>query len=251
MTRTYAVLGATGNAGRAVLNVLGSREDVNIRPFVRSKSKLEGLAPDICASSRVEIHEGSIDHAEVLQRCLSGVDAAFLLVSAGESTAGCRVSRDQAEAVVAALQKLRDQQPRAKLPMLIVFSSAEADDKFFYDTPFPIRNILYAANYFIYEDLKAAERYLRQYEWVDKVFLKSGGISYDQAQGHILSEEASQTFISWADVAAGMVQLADEGQRWSGKNVSVQSNAKAKPEYSNVPLLFRGLGVYARSFLPV
>ena len=60
-----------------------------------------------------------------------------------------------------------------------------------------------------------------------------GGLSHDVQQGHELSEEKQQTFISFLDLAAGMVEVADADARWDGKHVSVvlKGGRKAKIEY--------------------
>lgn len=55
----------------------------------------------------------------------------------------------------------------------------------------------------------------------------------------MLYTEKSQTFVACVDVAAGMVQIADEGgERWGGKSVSVLSGSKAKLTYESFQLLF-------------
>ncbi|KAG6355877.1 hypothetical protein INS49_015261 [Diaporthe citri] len=88
-------------------------------------------------------------------------------------------------------------------------------------------------------NLVAAER---RSGWVDAVFVKPGGISTDSRRGHELSTEGSQTFVSFLDVAGGMVQCADEGAaRWAGGSVSVLSRGKARVEWSSGPVLLRNM----------
>lgn len=248
---TYAVLGATGQIGGHVFQTLLDRPDVQIRAFVRSRTKLSRQYPQITQddiSRRVTIHEGTIDNIDVLSACLRSTDAAFLCVAASASQPGCRIAQDQSINVVAALEKIRSSDTRKKLPTLIMLSSAETDDKL-NDAPWLIAKILFTANYYIYTDLIKAEAYLRERaDWIGTVFFKPGGISRDKASGHILSTKSCQTFVSFPDTAAGMVQIADDGDRWTGKSVSVQSRKRARVEYENFPLLFKGLIVY---FLPL
>lgn len=134
------------------------------------------------------------------------------------------------------------------LPRLVVLSSAETEEVPFFskDIPWPIRNTLFAANGFIYKDLIAAEKYLRQHEdWLRFCIVKSGGISVDVAGGHEVRFDKQQTFTSYADLAGGMLDVAEEeGDKYDGKNVSVISSRQARPEYDNAPLLLRGLLVY-------
>ncbi|KAH7025090.1 putative sterigmatocystin biosynthesis protein stcQ [Microdochium trichocladiopsis] len=263
----YAILGATGQNGGHVLQTLLDRPDAKIRAFVRSKAKLEKQHPQINRpeiKTRLTMYEGSITDVDVLASCLRGTDAAFLCVAAINSQPGCHIAQDQATNVVAALERIRtsdgknrrdsgvggiDGSNTARLPTLIMLSSAATESKLD-DVPWVLEKILFAANYHIYIDLIKAEEYLRQRaDWVDAVYFKPGGISDDEATGHVLSTEKCQTFVSYWDTAAGMVQIADDGERWHGKSVSVQSKRKARPQYENLPLLFKGLLVYLFPFL--
>lgn len=262
---TYAILGATGQTGGSVLQVLATeRPDVRINCLVRSRAKLERMYPDIVASPRVKVYEGQISDIPLLTDCIRGTGAVFMCVASPDNKPHLRIARDQAEAVVAALEVLRAEPPQqhqsahkgekrsgatnntkaARLPLLVMLSSAETDEaRFCGDIPWAARRFLFAANWWVYTDLIAAERYLRERSgWVDVVFVKPGGISTDARRGHVLSTEGSQTFVSFLDVAGGMVQCADEGAaRWAGGSVSVLSEGKAKVEWSSGPLLLRNM----------
>ena len=204
------------------------------------------MSPNICSSPNVTIFEGNISNIDVLRKCITGTRAVFLAVAASVTAPGTRTAQDQAEAVVSALDAMRKQSPDTKLPTLIMLSSSETDAKFSESIPWPIRNILFASNYYIYIDLIEAEKYLRaRDDWISTVFMKPGGLSNDVRRGHILSTETQQTFLSYSDLAAGMVEVAEEGDgRFDGKNVSVLSQGKAKIEWSALLVLARGLLVY-------
>lgn len=258
---TYAILGATGQTGGSVLQVLAAeRPDVRINCLVRSRAKLERMYPDIVAFPRVRVFEGQISDVPLLTDSIRGTGAVFMCVASPDNKPHLRIARDQAEAVVAALEALRgaEHQPAHKgektgtatnntktaLPLLVMLSSAETDEaRFCGDIPWAARRFLFAANWWVYTDLIAAERYLRERSgWVDAVFVKPGGISTDARRGHVLSTEGSQTFVSFLDVAGGMVQCADEGAaRWAGGSVSVFSEGKARVEWSSGPLLLRNM----------
>lgn len=70
-----------------------------------------------------------------------------------------------------------------------------------------------------------------------------GGLTHDVQKGHELSAERQQTFISFLDLAAGMVEVADADARWEGKHVSVvlKGDRKARFEWWAPVVLGKGL----------
>lgn len=165
-----------------------------------------------------------------------------MCVALAKNMPGCTIAQDQAKAVIGALQKFREDGGAGKLPRLVILSSAKAEVEphFSKGIPRPTRPILYAANSNLYNDLIAAERYLRQHQdWVDFCIVKAGGPSWDIARGREVRFGKQQTFISYADLAGGMLEVADEeSDKYDRKNLSVVSSAGgAKIEYSSGPLL--------------
>ncbi|KAK0862482.1 hypothetical protein LTR87_016566 [Friedmanniomyces endolithicus] len=66
-----------------------------------------------------------------------------------------------------------------------------------------------------------------EYWGVKSVFIKPGGLVHDDQKGHELSVDKQQTFLSFLDLAAGMVEAAQaEDGRWDTKDVSVVPTAK-------------------------
>lgn len=264
---TYAVLGATGQTGSHILQLLlRDHPSAEINVLVRSRAKLETMLPDIFDNHnarRIHIYEGTINNIPVLTECLRGVKTAFLTVASMYNTPRIRIAQDQAEAVVAALEKLRGDEVTKKtngvsseaaakkktnLPLLVMISSGETEeDPFCLDIPWVARRFLFSCNYWIYTDLIAAEKYLRQKsDWIDTVFFKPGGIAHDIQRGHVLSTDTSQTFISFWDVAAGMIECGSEDSRevWAGKSVSVLSKGNAKFPLETPFILFKNLTGY-------
>ena len=90
------------------------------------------------------------------------------------------------------------------------------------DFPAAAYAVLERAAGHVYHDLRLAEEYLRSHEWIKQVYIKPGGLVHDTPKGHILSTERQQTFLSFLDLAAGMVEVADaDDDKWDLKNVSV------------------------------
>lgn len=238
---TYALLGATGQVGQSILTILFQSPDKKVNAFVRSKPKLERLSPQQCSSTRINIFEGDISNINTLARCISGTQAVFLAVAASSNIPGCRIAQDSAEAVIEAMGRLKSNGER--LPRLVVLSSSETEASLSESLPWLVYCVLFAANSNLYKDLIEAEKLLRkQSGWISTTFVKPGGLSHDVQVGHELSMGKQQTFISFLDVAAGMVEVADNGDgKWDMKSVSVVSKRKAKMQWSAVPLLLKGL----------
>ena len=228
MNTSYAVLGATGNIGQSLLKVLEEQPNKDIHAFVRSKSKLERLSPAICSKANVKIFQGNITDISTLKQCLQGTRAAFLAVAVTDNIPGCSIAQDTARCVVAALQELKEEAPYSKLPRLIVLSSASLNDKFWRDIPHILHKLMSMAASYVYEDLAKAEEYLRsQGDWISSTFVKPGGLVHDAQKGYELSTERQQTFLSYLDLAAGMVEIADtDGDVWNMEDVSVLPTAK-------------------------
>ena len=64
MPRTYAVLGATGNCGTALTQLLLKDPNAHIRAFVRNEAKLISLIPSVVDNKNVEVVKGSIHDIE-------------------------------------------------------------------------------------------------------------------------------------------------------------------------------------------
>lgn len=225
---TFAILGSTGNCGSAIVQNLIQSSDNKIHAYCRNKAKLYRLLPEIVDNKKVEVFEGSIYDVELMADCIRGCKAVFLTVTTNDNVPGCRVSQDSAKAVVQALKDIKSKSgPGVKLPTLVLLSSATIDQHLSRNMPGWFRPIMLAAASHVYEDLRVTERLLRANEdWVSSIFIKPAGLSVDVPRGHQLTLDEEESFISYLDLAGGMIEAAsdDEG-RYYGRNVGVV-NAK-------------------------
>jgi putative NADH-flavin reductase len=241
----YAILGATGSTGSSILQLLSASPDNKIHVLVRSKSKLKKVAPSSLENPNIKVFEGSISDHETLAQCLTGTKAVFLTVAITDNKPSCTISQDTAHAVVNALKSIKNNKSNFKAPRLIVLSSSSLDDKFWDDTPPIVHSIIWKCNSNIYTDLAKAEAYLREQEdWLSCTFMMPGAISFDVQRGHELSASKLQNFVSFLDVAAGMIEIADEENgRWEGQNVSVvlKGGQRGRFEWWAPVMLSKGL----------
>ncbi|KAH0284075.1 monooxygenase/oxidase [Aureobasidium namibiae CBS 147.97] len=240
---TYAVLGATGNTGQSLLKVLTQTPANKIHAYCRSAAKLGRLQPDAIANPNVKVFEGGLNDTKVIRDCIKDTHAVFLAVAVSGNVPGNTIAQDTARVVIAAMRELRDTDTTIKLPKLIVLSSAAIDSVFSKDIPRLALNLLLCAESNIYNDLIAAERLLRnEQSWLSVTFVKPGALTIDVQKGHKLTMQAPRGVVSFMDLAAAMVEVADAGDEYEWKAVSVNPVASdvAFP-WQNVPSLVKGL----------
>jgi putative NADH-flavin reductase len=224
MGSTYAILGATGNCGSSLIKVLLQSPDTKIHAYCRNKAKLTRLLPDEVQNKRVQVFEGAINDVNLLIDCLRGCRAVFLVASMNDNMPGCRVGQDSAHGVIDALNKIKaENNPSPKLPKIVVLSSATIDEHLSRSMPKWFHPIMIRAGSFVYEDLRVQERILReQQDWLTTIFIKPGGLAVDKSRGHRLDFDKQESFIAYLDLAAAMVEAADDtADRYDMKNVSV------------------------------
>ena len=241
----YAVLGATGNTGLSLVRILLQSPDKQINAYCRSSKKLYNLCPEAEHNTNVHIFEGHLDDAKLLANCLRGTRAAFLTVALSDNVPNCTVAVDTARNVIAALRILREEKKDAVLPKLIVLSSASLEPKFTGDMPRWAHTMLWWAASHAYKDLELAEAILRdEQSWIDgTTWMKPGALSHDKQKGHALSKDTAKSPVSFLDLAAGMVEVADDDSGSCAMcNVAVNPTAKDVAFPWNAPVaLFRGL----------
>ncbi|KAF2209152.1 hypothetical protein CERZMDRAFT_114104 [Cercospora zeae-maydis SCOH1-5] len=248
----YAVLGATGNCGTALIeNLLASPLTTKINAYCRNKSKLIRLLPGVLHSKAIEIFEGQIQDTNLISTCIKNTDAVFMVVTTNDNIPGCSLGQDQAKSVIAALEKLKkDSLPGMKVPKLILLSSATVDDHLARKMPWWFRPIMLTAASHVYKDLELTEQFLRsQKDWVSTVFINPGGLSVDIQRGHKLNFDDEESFISYLDLAAAMIEAAEEKEGiYDMKNVSVtNTNGAAKFPPGTPKCILMGL---LRHFFP-
>ncbi len=240
---TYTILGATGNTGGAILDHLIKAPNTNINAYVRSKAKLLGQKPGLEENKNVKIFEGPLSDIPLITSTLKPqVDAAFCVVAINENIPGLRIAQDTANSVIAALCHLRKKNVDFRPPKLLFLSSAALNATISGEFPVVLMAILSRAMSHLYADLRFAEENLRLHQsWLDATFVQPGGLSQDVQKGHKLSLDKASDLVSYPDLAAGMIEIAELGTyAWMG--VSVNATAKDVRFEPSLPIqVLRGL----------
>jgi len=236
----YAILGATGQTGSSILdNLLQSssrnpQNKIQINAFVRSKQKLLSMRPAVASHPNTSIYEGQLTDIALLASCIRKTRAVFLCIAAQDNVPYCTIAQEQSRAVLAALETNQNDPEHSKSntistpPKLIVLSSASLEPHLIADLPTPFLAVMHTAASWMYADLRLAETHLRTHapSNVELIFIKPGGLVHDTPVGHRLSTTRQQTFLSFADLGAGMVEAADSP---AGTWAEVKGNVSVVP----------------------
>ncbi|CAG9984942.1 unnamed protein product [Clonostachys byssicola] len=247
---TYAILGATGHCGKAMIEVILQDPDTRIHAYCRNKPKLLKALPHLADHRQVEIFEGSIQDVDLLARCMKGTKAVVHAVSTNTNVPKYTVGFETAQSIIAALEKLKADDPNTRLPKLLLLSSAMTDKQLSQNINKIFGHIMHTAASYVYDDLDKTEAYLRKHEdLVTTIYIKPGGLSVDIQRGHKISLTEQETFVSYLDLAAAMKEAADDPDgRYDGKAVSVvNANTPARFPPGTFWCIVTGL---IRHFLP-
>lgn len=233
----YAVFGATGNCGTSLIQQLLQLPDAKIHAYCRNKTKLATLIPEALESRRIAIFEGNISDVDIFERCIRGCKAVFLAVSTNQNTPKYHVAEDTTKTLLSAMERLK--KDGLRIPKVVVLSSASLEDSFCRNMARVAHWIIVRTNSYIYEDLRVQENLLRrEQDWISTIFIKPGGLAVGPQRGHKLDLEEQETFVSYFDLAAGMVEAAnDPDNRYDMKNVTIHNTGGTAKMPSFLPLL--------------
>lgn len=247
---SYAIFGATGNTGTALIKNLLRDPNAQIHAFCRSQSKLNRLLPETADNSKVTVFEGSINDIDLLSSCVRGCRAVFLCVATNTNLPGCSLALDTAQSAVKALEKNRQAHPSQRVPKIVMLSSVTEDPHMCRNVPPLVLWFIKRAESNVYADLSRAREFLcTKEDWLTSIFVMPGAISPDEQRGHALTFDGEDKPISYLDLAAGMIEAADDPTgRYDMRNVGVaNTNGSAAFTFEAVVNLTTG---FVRHYLP-
>jgi len=249
---SYAILGATGATGHSILEHLKTSPENRVNVYVRSKPKLERIFPGITSEPNVHIFEGDMEDESLIRRCVAGVSAVFSVIAINENVPKLSLAEDTAQVLVAALRKMRDEDAQARLPRVVVLSSCTVNKHLSRHTPRLGHWIIHCAFRHVYDDLERAEAYYRQnQDWLNTVFIQPGGLVEAEQTGYTLSTDTyGGELLSYSDLAAGMIEVADAGEQYDWKGVAVLPKGKgADFQFAVLRNFVHGLSLYCFPWL--
>nr|POE72080.1 averufin oxidase a [Quercus suber]POE72083.1 averufin oxidase a [Quercus suber] len=256
---TYALLGATGGTGSAILRALLASPPANLtlNILVRNKAKLLTAFPSLEATSsfQIHIHEGSPSNSAVLYSALVNAEVIFCCIATNNSLPGTSVALDTAQAIIPALERHREEQGQSyRSPSLLLLRSASLNPTFSIRQGWLLHTIIMFCEHYIYADLeRARELYQSAYArsavpkllvpiMVDPPAIHSPDVT--QPTGHTLMLEGEQTpTLNYADLGVAFVELAQRKEEFAGLEVAVSATGKVTEDW---PALSRYMFAGAR-----
>ena len=151
------------------------------------------------------------------------MSAVFSAIATNENVPKTSLAKDMARTLVAALRKTREEDAQASLPRVVVLSSCTVNEHLNRHMPRLGHWIIHCAFRHIYDDLERAETYYRQNgDWLNVVFVQFGGMAQAEQTGYELSTDTyGRGCLSYSDLAAGMIEIADADEKYDWKCVAV------------------------------
>ncbi len=209
MVETIAILGATGKTGREVLKRLLETENVKLKIYVRSSSKLLALFPDLLSNSRVSIFEGPLTDIANMSKCLDDTQKVIFTIGENENIKGVNVIETGAKSVLAALTQLREGKAEWQRPRLLMLSSATWNSTLAADRPAPVHWAIKNAFIYPYADLRRGTAlFLDASLLVNVLLVQPNALIQDEPSGHSISVDRASLSVTYGDLGAGFVDLA-------------------------------------------
>lgn len=255
----YALLGATGSTGSAILRRLSAESplDLTVNVFVRSRSKLLTTFPDLESKSfKANIVEGTTSDEMAMSQCLKDVDVILGCIGTNEPTKGMTLISDTASSIINALKEHQQAQGAAyRKPTIIQLRSSSLNP--YAAMPWVARNMAWFIFHHIYKDLDNACKLYKSTTadnpgLLDYIFIDPPSIhdaDGTTATGYKLfldvAKEKQEPAISYSDLGAAFCEIAERRAEFAGKGVFVSATGAVNMTWG--PLMgYMGKGVKSR-----
>ena len=248
---TYALLGATGSTGSAILRSLLSQppKDLTLNAFARSKAKLLTAFPELEKSDgsngfNINIIEGLPSDEAKMQECLNDADVVMTCIASNYSSPGMSLIYDTTAAIVAALK--REQESLGadyKPPTIIQLRSISLNPILSAVEPWFARNMASFAFYYVYKDLEragdllvgsaAAEPKLLDYIFVDPPSIHDADGTTPTGYKLVLEPPLEQV-LSYADLGKAFCEVAGRRDEFLGRGIGVSATGHVQQTWGTL-----------------
>ncbi|KAI6796466.1 hypothetical protein KC360_g4998 [Hortaea werneckii] len=255
---TYALLGATGATGSAVLRYLlaAPPKDLSLNVLIRNKAKLLTQFPDLESTKAFELNifEGTPGDGTSLKQCLKGAEVVHMCIATNESKPGLSLAQDTTKAIISALEQLHKEAGAAYTkPTILMLRSAGINEKFQSGREWG-KLVGHFVLHYVYTDLQLACDLLSS-----KVQEAPGLFDYiivdppslHNAEGttrtgyKLVLDEMPPPCLMYADLGAAFCEIAERKDEFVGKAVGIGSTGEVTQTWG-VLLGYLGQGLKSR-----
>lgn len=249
---TYALLGATGSTGSAILHCLLEQppKDLTLNIFVRNKAKLVKAFPGLenTAAFAVKVIEGSPNNTTALQESLKGASVIFMCIATNESKRGTSVAYDTTTAIIDALILLQKEQDASAYtkPAILFLRSTSLNETFAGHYSWLQYYVIWFCLNYVYSDLDRAAKLLPESpELLEYVYVDPPAIHDPDGTmrtGHELYTTGAGTpGLNYADLGAAFCEIAERRDEFVGQGVGVAATGHVRETWAvNIGYLSRG-----------
>ncbi|KAK5111336.1 hypothetical protein LTR62_005176 [Meristemomyces frigidus] len=255
---TYALLGATGGTGSAILRYYLESPPLglHLKILVRDKAKLQKAFPDLAETApfHIEIFKGTHEDDAILQQCLKDATVIHMCIATNISVPTTSICLDTTTALISVLESLSQRQGTSYTkPTILQLRSINLNPKA--TTGAVIERFVQYCLYYVYDDLAKGCTLLEQrgkadLHLFDFIFVDPPGLHDAEGStrtGHMLSttEKVEGDNLMYADLGAAFCEIAERKGEFLGQAVLVSATGKVELRMMNL-LGFVGTGLKAR-----
>ena len=238
----YALCGATGATGKAILRALIAKppQNLDLSIYIRNKSKLLSLFPDLSSAPfSTQIFEGYNTDTALWKQSLRDVNVIMMCIASNVSKKGESRFTDTAGAVVGALEELRrEQKEEYKTPSILILRASILNERF--NPGLGNGGFMFFCLKHLYDDMVAANKFyeakakeqpgLLEYIYVDPPSIHDAEGTTGPTGYRLNTEPGNEASgeLSYADLGASFVEIAERREEYKGLGVSVTSTGKTK-----------------------
>ncbi|EME42674.1 hypothetical protein DOTSEDRAFT_175920 [Dothistroma septosporum NZE10] len=238
----YAICGATGATGKAILRALIAKPPANLdlNIYIRNKQKLLSIFPNLDdAPFKTSIFEGSNTDTALWKQCLRDVNVINMCIASNVSKKGETRFTETASALVAALEELKqEQQEKYQTPSILILRASILNERF--NPGLRQGSFMFFCLKHLYDDMVAANKFyetraaeipgLLEYIYVDPPSIHDADGTTGPTGYRLNTEPGNEASgeLSYADLGASFVEIAEKREEYKGLGVSVTSTGKTK-----------------------
>lgn len=245
---TYALLGATGATGSAIIRCLLAEppQGLDLKVLVRSRQKLFTKFPNLDGKApfTTQIIEGTANNTHAIRQCIEGADVIFNCIGTNDVAPGQTIVQDSAHSIIQALKELKKENTKKnKTPVVLLLRTTGLNDHLSRNKSWLAVSIGRWGLHNSYDDLQKAHDILAEAAKEAPGLLQNITVDpptiHDQdgteRTGHKLSvDDPTRDSLNYADLGAAFCEIAERKDEFIGQAVGVSATGEVRENWPEV-----------------